>query len=117
MEVPKGWGWGWGWENEKDLQSKSLLEIKKEFEKFLEEIEKKNFSNKYLIAKSFGGGFSLLNNLFGFEKVVLWAPACGFAEKNNMKKVENTKLSEIKSLDELKVGVDNLKNIKSVIYF
>lgn len=101
------------WENSEDLQTKKLEDIKKEFNKFIKETKKENDGEIYLIAKSFGGGFALLNDLFNTKRAVLWAPAVGISTEGNFDDIKKIKLSEIKSLDDIKVSESNLSSVKT----
>lgn len=113
-----------GWKSSSDLQEKSFKEIKESFNKFYSDIRRENhksLSNEkglggakyYLIAKSFGGMFSLLYDLFDFEKNVLWAPAGGLSDFSNLRKIENLQLKNILNIDDVKIGIKNLNKIKN----
>jgi superfamily II DNA or RNA helicase len=101
------------WKDAKDLEEKSLSEIENAFSEFYKNIKKEKFDEYSLIAKSFGGCFALLYDLFDFTKVCLWAPAGGVSDFTNLRKIKDLQLKNILNIDDIKIGLKNLQKIKA----
>lgn len=105
------------WKSPKDLEAKTLKQIYKNINEAIKYMKKIRCKKIILIGKSFGGGILLTKKFRHVDSLILLAPAINFSSKSNIKEIKNKKLSEIKSILDIKIDKKDLEkvNIKVLV--
>lgn len=101
------------WEG--DVQTKTLKQLYSEMEASVEYLLHNGFEEIVLIGKSFGGGLVLAYEHPRITGKIMWAPAIGVSEKENISSLLTTQLKEIKNLLDIQMSFEDIQTDDALI--
>ena len=99
------------WKNQEELGTKNISSIHQEFDDLIIFLRSKGCTQIGFIGKSFGGGLSLTYRHPTVKGIVVWAPAFGTAEKDNIEEWKHQNFNQIHSTTDIKLSKQFLRDL------
>lgn len=99
------------WKDREELGEKNISAIHQEFDDLIVFLMSKGCTQIGFIGKSFGGGLSLTYRHPAVKGIVVWAPAFGNAEKDNIEEWKHRTFNQIHSTTDIKLSKKFLRDL------
>ncbi len=103
------------WKDREDLGRKNISIIHQEFDDLIAFLLSKGCTKIGFVGKSFGGGLSLTYRHPAVKGIVVWAPAFGTAEKDNIEEWKQRTFNQIHSTTEIKLSTEFLRDLTILV--